>query len=280
MNAPHAKRPRRGLTLVELLLALTLLGLLSVMLFGSFHAVVRSWEAGRAAIDNAGHADYLMDQLVAALRSAYCPGQGEDYGLILTDDGDDNDAIEWCKVGPALVGEDAEFAPVPHRVRVFVTPPDGDFPGGFTVRAWRQALQLDDFDPELDTVELTLSPRVIGLNCRVLDPDQERNADDTLNWADDWAKTNTLPAALELTLLMRPAEDGEDPTETKRIVEIPLAELSQNPTLGASANKTSTEGASLSAPGGGFQGTGSARPAGPQNAAPQPPAGLAPPTPR
>lgn len=276
MTAPRPASRRRGFTLVELLVSLTLLGLLSVMLFGSFHAVVRSWEAGRAAIDNAGHADYLMDQLAAALRSAYCPGQGEDYGFILTDDGDDNDAIEWCKVGPALVGEDAEFAPVPHRVRVFVTQPDGDFPGGFTVRAWRQALQLDEFDPELDTVELVLSPRVVGLNCRVLDPDQEHDVNDALNWTDEWAKTNTLPAALELTLLMRPAEEGEEPTETKRIVEIPLAELSQNPTLGASANKTSTEGASLSTPGGGFQGSGgNAR--GPGGA---PPGGLAPPSPR
>ena len=142
---------RSGFTLVEILIALSLLGLLTVMLFTSFHSVTRAWETGRSVIDASGHSDYLMEQLSAALRSAYTPGTGEKYGLIFLDDGDDErarDVIEWSKVGPALVGEDAEFAEVPHRIRVSITEPEGDFPGGFTVRAWRQDLQLDAFDPE------------------------------------------------------------------------------------------------------------------------------------
>lgn len=259
--------PHRGFTLVELLVALTLLGILTVMLATSFYSVTRAWENGRSAIDSIGHADFLMEQLTAALRSAYFPGEGEKYGFILVDDGDDRDTIEWTKTGPTLVGEDAEFADVPHRVRVSVTEPEGDFPGGFTVRAWRQDLQLDDFDPELDTVELTLSPKVVGLNCRLLDPDQERDLNDELNWIDEWAKTNTLPSAIELTLYMEPNEPGEDPIETKRIIEVPMAALSQNPSLGSTATKDSrsvtgtTGGGSGGTPGGGAPGGGG--PAGP-----------------
>lgn len=246
--------PRQGgFTLVEILLALTLLGMLTIMLFSSFYSVIRAWEAGRAAIDSEGHADYLMEQLAAALRSAYTPGVGEKYGLVFTDDGEEADArdtIEWTKTGPALVGEDAEFAQVPHRVRATVTEKDGEHPGGFTVRAWRQDLQLDEFNPEEDTAELCLSPKVVGFNCRMLDPDQEKTVDDEINWVDEWTKTNTLPTAIEITLWMEPAEKGEDPIEAKRIVEIPMGPLSQNPSLGASSSEEARRGTSTSVGGG------------------------------
>ena len=260
MAALRSRTARRaGFTLVEMLLALTLLGLLTAMLFTSFYTVSHAWEAGRSAIDSAGHADYLMEQLSAALRSAYTPGVGEKYGLIFEDDGEDEDAkdtIEWTKVGPALIGEDAEFAGVPHRVKVMVTEPDGDdHPGGFTVRAWRQDLQLDDFNAEEDAAEICLSPKVVALNCRMLDPDKKENSklqdEDELNWVDEWTKTNTLPSAIEITLYMEPAEKGEEPIETKRIIELPMANLSQNPNLGSNANEDARKGTSTSVGGGG-----------------------------
>lgn len=283
------RRLRQAFTLVEVLIALTLLGLLTAMLFTSFNAIVRAWESGRTAIDATNHADYLLEQLSAALRSAYFPGSGEKYGLIFTDDGDDprsHDLIEWTKVGAALVGEDADFANVPHRVRVTVTEPDAPFPGGFTVRAWRQDLQLDAFDPDRDTIELSLSPKVIGLNCRLLDPDSARTADDELNWIDEWTKTNTLPTALELTLWMEPAEKDAEPIEAKRIIELPMGALSQNPSLASSANETSKRGTSTSVGGGrrpNRPGTGNAASGGqdlfrPGNGNGQPPGGT-PPTP-
>jgi prepilin-type N-terminal cleavage/methylation domain-containing protein len=242
-----------GFTLVEILIALSLLGLLTVMLFTSFYSVTRAWETGRNVIDSSGHSDYLMEQLTAALRSAYTPGTGEKYGLIFLDDGEDeraHDSIEWSKVGPALVGEDAEFAHVPHRIRVQITEPEDDFPGGFTVRAWRQDLQLDDFNPEEDTTELCLSPKVIGFNCRMLDPDEPRTTDDEINWIDEWTKTNMLPTAVELTLWMEPAEDDGEPIESRRIVEIPMGVLSQNPNQGSTANEEARGGTSTSIGGG------------------------------
>ncbi len=240
---------KSGFTLVEVLIALSLLGLLTVMLFTSFNAVVRAWETGRSTIDAAGHADYLMEQLSAALRSAYYPGSGEKYGLVFVNDGEDQsarDIIEWTKIGAALVGEDAEFAQVPHRVRISVTEPDGAFPGGFTVRAWRQDLQLEEFDPEVDTAELSLSPEVIGLNCRMLDPNTTKTVDGELNWVDEWTKTNTLPTVLEITFWMRSPEKDGEPIASQRIIELPMGALSQNPSLAGAANSEARTGTSTS----------------------------------
>lgn len=244
---------RQAFTLVEILAALTLLGLLTAMLFSSFNSVVRSWDVGRAAIDATGHADYIMEQLTAAIRSAYYPGSGETYGLIFTDDGEGNsarDIIEWSKVGPALIGEDAEFAQVPHRVRVSINDPQGDMPGGFAVRAWRQDFQQDDFNTEEQPVDLIISPKVIAFNCRMLDPDQARTVDDEINWIDEWTKTNTLPTALEVTLWMKPADDDGEPFESKRIIELPMGALSQNPNLATSANTEARAGTATAVGGG------------------------------
>jgi len=47
LGSPHRLRTR-GFTLLELLIALTLLGLMSAVLFGSLNLAGRSWEAGEA----------------------------------------------------------------------------------------------------------------------------------------------------------------------------------------------------------------------------------------
>jgi hypothetical protein len=95
------------------------------------------------------------------------------------------------------------------------------------VSAWRVDLQLDDFDAS--TVgAVSLSPRVIGLNCRMLDKDQPEK-DDEPNWQDEWDYSNCIPKAVEITLYMRPIKEDEDPLEVKRVVEIPMFDLSQNP---------------------------------------------------
>ncbi len=264
-------KKRRGFTLVELLVSMTLLGLLTVMLLTSFYSVNQSWMVSREVIDAGGHSDYLLTQFSAALRSAYTPGEDEKYGFTLTHDGGDddsaNDIIEWTKIGPALVGEDARFAGVPHRIRVYVSEPDGEHhPGGFTVRAWRQDLQLDEFDPEEDTAELCLSPKVIAFNCRVLDPTTPRTTDNELNWIDEWTKNTTLPSAVEITLWLESPEEGEEPIEYKCIVEIPMSAVSQNSALASEANEEAKEGTSTSVGGSGATsirpGSGGLRPGG------------------
>lgn len=245
---------KTGFTLIEVLIAMTLLGLLTVMLFTSFDSVTRSWTVARKVCDASGHSDYLLDQLSAALRSAYTPGEGDAYGFKFTDDGEGEearDSFEWTKVGPALIGEDVAFAQVPHRVRVYLSDEDDGVPAGFAVRAWRQDLQLDEFDPEEDASYLVLSPKVQGLSCRMLDPAQELTEDKELNWIDTWEKESMLPSAVEVTLWLEPAERGEDPIEYKRIIEIPISALSQNPSTGSNANKKAKEGTSEPTAGGG-----------------------------
>lgn len=251
----HRNNNHNAFTLLELLIAVSLLSVIMLVTLFTFNTVTRSWEVGRNVINATGHADYTMEQLVVALRSAYFSGAGNANGFQFEDDGDDSrahDVITWTKVGRALIGEDAEFTDVPHRITVTVKEPDGSTRGGLTVRVFRQDLQIDEFDPEKDAAEILIDPSVTGFNCRMIDPAIPIK-DDEPNWIDEWTKTNTIPTAVELTLWLKPAEEGGEAIESKRVVEIPMAEYSQNPESGSSGNSNSSGSGS----GGGNRGSGS-----------------------
>lgn len=225
---------RSGFTLLELIMAVMILSVMMLLSFFCFDAVVQSWRAGMAMSESLGQADHVIEQLSSGLRSAYYPDTGaqlEEYGFQLHDGGegaDARDSISWVKIGRALVGEDCGFADSPHRINVWVDEGGQADAAGLMVKAWRVDLQLDEFDADEDVAAVGISPRVVGLSCRVLDKDQPEK-DDEPNWQDTWDFSNSIPKAVEITLYMAPPEDKDEPLEVKRIVEIPMFDLSQNP---------------------------------------------------
>ena len=231
-----------GFTLLEMILAVTILSVVMIVAFYSFNAAVRSWIAGNDYINGITHADYVLEQIAMGLRSAYYPDTGRvegTYGMTLIDDGEGpmaRDRLTWVKIGSALVGADADYADTPHRIEIAVldegdTKADYDG-GGFAFRAWRVALQPEDFESE-DVPFHVISPRVSGMNFRMLDPDKEEDdLTSELNWLDTWEtadQTNRLPRAIEVTLYLSASEQGGEAIPVRRVVSVPLAELAWNP---------------------------------------------------
>jgi len=227
-------RRKAGFTLLELLMAIMIMSVMMILSFFSFDAVVQSWQAGIQMSDSMGQADHVIEQLASGLRSAYYPdtgGQTDDYGFQFGDGGEGpeaKDSIAWVKIGRAMVGEDCGFSDSPHRISVSVGDGNDSESKGLMVKAWRVDLQLDEFDPEEDVRPVSLSPRVVGFNCRMLDKDQPEK-DDEPNWQDEWNYSNCIPKAVEITLYMEATKERGEPLEIKRIVEIPMFDLSQNP---------------------------------------------------
>jgi hypothetical protein len=225
---------KKAFTLLEILLAVSLMALICTSTFMSFNVVIRSWQAGTKMSESLNRGDFIMDQLVKGLRSAYTPNKSgsPDYGFILVDNGeeiDSADSISWVKIGPALVGRNSSFAETPHRV-VFTLSEDEDFDDCLpaTIKAWQIVGLPDDFDEE-DDIETTLISRdTLGFNCRVKDPEQ--NLEDELvagdnheiEWLDEWENSNSIPELVEVTLFLKPAKEGDEPMELKRLVSIPI----------------------------------------------------------
>lgn len=234
-----------GLTLIELLLGITLMAIIASVTYFSFAAGTRAWRTGTEMANSLHHADYVLEQLAMGLRSAYYPDAARPsgaYGLTLADGGDGEsarDTLGWVKLGTALVGADSPIAGTPHRVEVSVLAPGasdepGFAEGGLAVSAWRIVALPEDFDPKESVKPMLLTTRVVGFNCRVLDPENNLqegdapSAEDELKWDDAWEddRTNRLPFAVELSLYLDPGREREPPIEVKRIVEIPCAPLS------------------------------------------------------
>lgn len=220
-----AIRLKKGFTLLEILLAVTILSIVSTVTFMTFSAATTAWQRGTTLVDRLHHGDFVMSQLVMALRSAYYPEGGVrgEYGFQHIDSGDGpgaQDEISWVKLGGALIGGDQAYAGTPHRVRFFL----GDNEKGHrsaAVVSWRLDGQTDDFDPD-DLSPVFLSSRVKGFNCRAA---WQLNAAGEIDWEDEWTVTNRIPSIVEITLYIEPVVEKDPPVELKRIVGLRVAEV-------------------------------------------------------
>lgn len=219
-----------GFTLLEIMLALSIMAIATVVTYLTFSTVLTAWKRGMALSDSLHHGDFIMDQLDMGLKSAYYPdglaGGPSPYGFWLEDGGDGEraqDMISWVKVGEALVGEDCPFSGSPHRVMFWVDKDDNG-KSAIAIKAWPIRGQADDFDP--DKLEpVFLATGVTGFDCQRPDG----MIADQINWADDWDQTNRIPSPLKIALYMEPLEEGGDPVEIRKLVQVPVAPLSYPP---------------------------------------------------
>jgi prepilin-type N-terminal cleavage/methylation domain-containing protein len=214
----------RGFTLLEVLLAVTIMSLVATVTFMTFSAASSAWQRGTTLADNLHHGDYVIHQLVLGLRSAYYPERIDgEYGFWHEDGGDGetaDDKISWVKLGGSLIGRNSPFAETPHRVEFFLdTDSDGD--ESAAVKSWRLQGQDDDFDSD-DVEPVFLSKRVVGFNCRMA---WEFDDDGEIDWLDEWEETNRIPTVVEVSLYVEPTVEGDDPVEMKRIVGLRVGAL-------------------------------------------------------
>ena len=219
------KPNRAAFTLLELMLAISILAIVTTITFMCFATVTNAWKRGTALSDSLDHGDLIMDQLLMGLRSAYFPQGGAasgKYGFWMKNTGGEHSGctISWVKVGSSLLGKQCPFSETPHRVEVTLEP-DGAGENAFSVRAWRLEGQPEDFDP--DRKAWTRLPgRVQGFDCKV----SYRRVNDEVEWLDEWEDTNRVPTAMKLSVYLPPIEEGGQPIVLRRITEIPVGTLS------------------------------------------------------
>jgi len=239
---------RTGFTMIEMLLAITILAILTVVTAVVFTSVTNSWKKSIVVAERMQTVDYALNQIVAGLRSAYYPVDGnqkDEWGFALLDNGDgedqsSSDVIEWTKLGNAVIGDKSVLAETSHRVRLWVedaprtrTGTNIEEPGGLWARVWNPDLFSeegnDNFDDDQYGEEFLLVEDVIGFDCVVQKDDKEVEEDGQPKWSETWDTSNSVPWRVKITFRMKPAERGDEPLPILRVVEIPVWKLSQAP---------------------------------------------------
>ncbi len=204
-----------GFTLLELLVALAIMVVAFAVVWSTFSTTINAWKRGDALLDDLHHGDYVMEQLVSALRSAAFFGNKPwRYGLHFHDGGNGRyaqDRISFVTSGTAFMPPGSPLANGLHRLVVSVEDgPEGE--AGLAVRAYPHLADIDDDEPD----PWFVSYRVEGMDCRFY------NFEDEV-WEDEWEDTNAIPRLVDVQLYMEPLEEYGDPVVLRRLVEIPVA---------------------------------------------------------
>lgn len=220
MVAAAPRRRRGGFTLLEVMISTALIAMAMALLFASFHNVTRASQKGQARLDRLRHGELVMDQLVRALRfAAFFENNPKKYAFWQEKNAGSppQDVISWVTSSPAFIPPRDGLVYGLHRL--FLSIEDtGDGPALHAV-AYPHLQDLDDPDFE-EREPWLVSREVTGLEFRWYDQDGE-------SWEDEWEKENALPQFVEVTLTLRPLEEGDRPVEMTRVVQIPAGAFSR-----------------------------------------------------
>lgn len=287
---------RRAFTMIEMLLAVMMIGVLTTFAVLTFNAVTRAWQVSTDYMDKMQRTDFALNQVISGLRSMYYPHDGKqdyNYGFVLTDNGDgeepdDSDVIEWSKMGSAIVGNKSAVADTVHRVQVMVLE-EGDHrfkeeiqvTGLYARQCPDVVLRPKDDEEEIDYSfendemyqPILIADGIVGFNCRVLKTAEAakegEGENDKRAFEDEFEESNAVPYKVELTFRIADPEGKSYRSNTAplmRIVRIPVHEQSLDGAVtpdeddkGASSRGTKGGGSSSGGKGGG---RGGAAPAG------------------
>ncbi len=244
---------RRGFTLIELICAVVLVGLMTTYAMLTFRSVSRSWQVSTDYIDKLQRTDFALNQVVSALRSAYYPHDGKqdsNYGMSFENNGDGedpdrSDVIGWSACGTAIIGNKSAVADTVHRIQLMVLEEGNtDYKDrievtGLYARCWPVGLDRDESedDDDIDWDEMyqpvLIADGIVGFNCRFLEDKGElkKAENDESLFRDERSDTNGLPYKVELTFMLADADGRSYRSNTApimRIVRLPLHEQSKD----------------------------------------------------
>ncbi len=206
---------RVGFTLLEVLVAVTLLATAFTIIWSTFATTLDGWRRSGEFLDRITHGDFVIDQMVSSLRStAFFPNRPDKFGFWLDSKGGGDaprDTISWVTSGGSFMLPEDPLSRGLYRIMLSVE--DAGRDSGLAVRSFQHLKEEID---KADVKPWFVSPRVNGLNVEIYNFEDE-------DWDDEWEDTNAVPSLVRITLYMEPVEKFKPPIKLQRIVEIPVA---------------------------------------------------------
>lgn len=236
-------RVTAAFTLIEVLVCVAILAMTMSLVAMIYSNTINAWRLAQGAMDELHQGDFIIEQVMTALRSAtFFQNNGKVYGFWLDDNGTQSsahDEVSFVTSSSAFMPSGSPYQNNLHRIFIGI---DSDDEGreGLAVSA------LPHMKKELekrDAPVWVVSTRVSAFDCQVYDFQKK-------NWSDDWDNTNKVPNLVKVTLTIKPLHEGDPPLVVTRVVEIPIAAASTSAVAAASAPGAGATNAVPAGPGG------------------------------
>jgi general secretion pathway protein J len=200
------RRAAPGFTLIELVLALSILAIMVTMLFGGLRVGIRAWQRGEERAAALQHSRSITQLLEQALAGTYWYLSRPDYserGPVLLFKGD-AERLNFVTVSPPMPFP----APIPF-VAVTLSVDAGSAPG----LAIREKA-LPNTDPFEEVAPIVVDPTIASVRFRYL-----RQGG---GWEEAWDSVDerALPQAIEVTVT--PVADGQGVPPQPIIIPVPV----------------------------------------------------------
>ena len=159
---------RRGFSLIEVLISVTILTMVMAMVWGSFYNITQASRKGQVLIDQINQTDFVVDQLLDSLNAtAFLQTNPKDFEFWHEDDEAEHpaDMISWVTSSSAFMPPRSDLAHGLHRI-VLTIEEDEDGERGLAVAAWPHLQDPEDEDFE-EVEPWIVSRRVKGLDCKI-----------------------------------------------------------------------------------------------------------------
>jgi type II secretory pathway pseudopilin PulG len=215
MNRAH--RQSSAFTLVEVLLAVTLLGLLTIAVASTWSAGLKGWKQSTGLAENLQRQRIILDAITELTQAAiYNPERRTLYAVRNEHDLFQSDTISFVTASDALLPQSQISIAGLRRVTFRVNRDDN--PG--LVIENSPALQDNDHFGQHDG--LLLARDVTALKVRF------RDAQNGI-WKEIWSNTDEFPDGIEFTLAFAPIDARGKQLIVSRLVEIPTARFMRQP---------------------------------------------------
>jgi prepilin-type N-terminal cleavage/methylation domain-containing protein len=220
----------RGFTLIETLLALTILAGVLTATFATFRSAMSGWDAGKRVADNMQRARVVMDGLQETFRSVMFsqdrPELYEIIGINGQSNGYDRDIITFVTVSSRFKATGTTL-PGPHRLTFAIIDDGSTDPYlGVAIHGFLENLNEDGeliFEPQ-GYEFAQLAPYVRGMNILFFD-------NQTGEWLEEWPpadleeeSTPLFPSAIDIELHIENIDPGAEDIVFPSIIRFPIAE--------------------------------------------------------
>ena len=207
---------RAGFTLVEVLLAVTILSLVMVGVYGIWSASLKAWKRGGEATEVFQRQRVVMETLTQLAQSAvYFASAPNLYAVIGVKNPGLGDSVSFVTASDGFLPP-SEANDVGMR-RVIISLEQDEYRRTYLAIVNQPALGVKD-DSKQELQAHVISMDVSGFFVRYLDPRDGA-------WYDKWENANAIPAAMEFTVVFGQPGDQIPPVTVTRAIDLPVADF-------------------------------------------------------